>query len=217
MKFKKKTILLASLISTIFISNSFTISTLSQQTRTIVYKDNQLDEENLLNDFNSYEIIENEDNISINANKSFESNLLDDLDLVGFNNTSNIININYEINYINKEDTLFLNVTLIDEENVSIIDNIPGLPTINIKGESDIIFSIDNELIYLSSLIDEDKISNTGWFTNLIKKIVDTTVNTISYIVKKLEPIIKPAVKISSYFAIRLIGKIMLLLFGEKY
>lgn len=206
MKFKKRTLLLATLISTIFLSNNFTQSALNQEARTIIYKDNQIDENTLLSEFDNHQIEENKEGLTILADKSFNSDILDDLDLVGFNSLSSTFSVNYQLNYIEKEDTVFLNVTLNDND-LKIVDNIPGLPTINNKGESDIIFSIENELIYLSSLIDEDKISNTGWFTNLIKKFVDTTVNAISTVVKKLEPIIKPAVKISSYFAIRLIGK----------
>ena len=112
----------------------------------------------------------------------------------------------YEINYVENEDTVFLSATIIGENNIDIIDAIPGLVSINASGETDILFSVEDELIWLSDLTDSGIIENTGWFTNLIKKITNAAIKVASNIVKALEPIIRPAVKIATYFAVKLLG-----------
>ncbi len=177
-----------------------------QITRTVEY--NKIDfDENAFDDFDSHEILQKNGNISIKAEKSFDSKIFNEFDLVGFDENSDEFIVAYEINYIEKEDTVFLSATIVGDNDIDIIDTVPGLVSLNSAGEPDVVFSIENELIWLSDLTDSSIINNSGWFKNLIKKITNKVVKVASTIVKALEPIIKPAVKVITYFAVKLLGQ----------
>ena len=211
MKFKKKMIGFA-LILTIFCGiiicqNNVNSSTkLGQETRTVEYNQMEFDE-NAFNDFDNHSIVQTNDGINIEASKRFSTDIFGEIDLVGLDDTTENFVVNYEINYIEAEDTVFLSATIIGQDEIPIIDTIPGLVSINSTGESDILFSIDDELIWLSEFNDFSVIDNTGWFKNLIKKITNKVVKVSSEVVKTLEPIIRPAVNIATYFAVKLLGK----------
>lgn len=177
----------------------------AQETRTAHYEKISFDE-NAFDDFDNHEVVQNNEGINIKAEKLFSTQLLNEFDLVGLDESTDEFNVIYEINYVENEDTVFLSATITGENNIDIIDTIPGLVSINASGESDILFSVEDELIWLSDLTDSSIIENTGWFTNLIKKITNTAIKVVSNIVKVFEPIIRPAVKIATYFAVKLLG-----------
>lgn len=176
-----------------------------QETRTAHYERISFDE-NAFDDFDNHEVVQNNEGINIKAEKIFDTQLLNEFDLVGLDESTDEFSVIYEINYVENEDTVFLSATIIGENNIDIIDTIPGLVSINASGETDILFSVEDELIWLSDLTDSSIIENTGWFTNLIKKITNAAIKVASNIVKALEPIIRPAVKIATYFAVKLLG-----------
>lgn len=178
---------------------------LEQVTRTAEYSKIGFDESVFI-DFKNYEIIQNEEGIDIKAEKCFDSTLMNEIDLVGLDNSSDEFVVTYEVKYIENEDTVFLTATIIGDDNINIIDTIPGLVSINNAGQADILFSIDDELVWLSDLTNDEIIDNTGWFKNLIKKITNKSIQVASDVVRVLEPIIRPAVKIATYLAVQLIG-----------
>lgn len=178
---------------------------IAQETRTAHYEKISFDE-NAFDDFDNHEVIQNNEGINIKAEKIFDTQLLNEFHLVGLDESTDEFSVIYEINYVENEDTVFLSATIIGENNIDIIDTIPGLVSINASGETDILFSVEDELIWLSDLTDSSIIENTGWFTNLIKKITNAAIKVASNIVKALEPIIRPAVKIATYFAVKLLG-----------
>ena len=180
-------------------------SSLKQEARTVEYSKMEFGE-NVFDDFDSHDVVQNNDGINIKAEKTFDANLLEEFDLVGLDNNSNEFIVDYEINYIEKEDTVFLSATIVGDNDISIIDTIPGLVSINNAGQPGILFSVDDELIWLSDLTDSNVIDNSGWFKNLIKKVTNTAVDVASKGVKALEPIIRPAVNMSTYLAVKLLG-----------
>ena len=101
-------------------------SSLKQEARTVEYSKMEFDE-NVFDDFDSHDVVQNNDGINIKAEKTFDANLLEEFDLVGLDNNSNEFIVDYEINYIEKEDTVFLSATIVGDNDISIIDTIPGL------------------------------------------------------------------------------------------
>ena len=202
----KKILMCLFLLLTTFIGlNKSKNNNLKQAIRTIEYNKFEFDD-TIFDNFDSHEIIQNNEDITINAKKAFDSALLNEFDLVSLDDNQDKFMVTYELNYIENEDTVFLSATILGVENIPIIDTIPGLVSINSKGESDILFSNDDELFWLSELNDSSSIDNCGWFTNLVKKLTNKVVQVASNIVRMLEPIIRPAVNIATYFAIKLIG-----------
>lgn len=60
----------------------------------------------------------------------FDSSLLNEFDLVSLDENSSKFIVSYEINYIAKEETVFLSATIVGDDDISIIDTIPGLFTV---------------------------------------------------------------------------------------
>ena len=114
-------------------------NTIKQETRTVEYSKVEFDE-NVFDDFDSHEIIENADGINIKEEKSFDSKMFEEFDLVGLDETNEKFMVIYEVNYVASEDTVFLTATLNENDNIPIIDTIPGLVSMNGKGEADIFF-----------------------------------------------------------------------------
>lgn len=179
--------------------------TYAQEVRTVSYDRITLDE-NAFDEFDNHEVLQNENGINIKADKSFDMSLLEEFDLVGLDESAEQFTVSYEIDYIAEQDTVFLTATLIGADNIPIIDTVPGLVSINEKGETDILFAVEDELLWLSDLNDSSAINNTGWFSSFIKKITNTVVKTASAIIRAMESIIKPAVRLATYFAVKLLG-----------
>lgn len=62
-------------------------------------------------------------------------------------------------------------VTLFVYSNGEVSDALVGCPFTKENGEVDVVFSVDDELIYLSELQDAGEIQNCGWFSRALKKI----------------------------------------------
>lgn len=170
--------------------------------RTVEYNNNI--DESIFDDFCNHQIIEDNKDLNIIAEKRFNKSILEELDLVSLDNEE--FSVIYEINYVDEEETVFLNATLICENNIEIIDNVPGLVSLNKNGEADILFSLDYELVWLSEISDNSVVEQCGWFKKILKKFTNNSVVIGSTIVKVLEPIIRPAVSIATYTVIRLLG-----------
>lgn len=62
-------------------------------------------------------------------------------------------------------------MTLFVYSNGEVSDALVGCPFTKENGEVDVVFSVDEELIYLSELQDAGVIQNCGWFSRALKKI----------------------------------------------
>lgn len=177
-----------------------------QEIRTISYNRNSLNDENVFGEFDDHKIISDADGIRIKADKSFDADSLNELDLISLEDNFEDFRVSYEANYVKSKDTLFLSASIKDKDDTPIIDSIPGLVSFNSKGEADVLFSVNNELIWLSDFADLNDADNVCFFGDLIKNLTNALIKGASTIVKILEPIIRPAVKISHFLAVKLIG-----------
>lgn len=206
-----KKLLLAgvALVSSIAITNNVIPATLSKDdnARTVVYQDNAKFAEANFDAFDEHEIVKTQRGYDFKAKKSFNKSLLDGLDLVSVQDEKEEFDVNYEVNYLEDEDTVLLTVTLVGEDNVPVIDTLPGLITRNNAGESDVLFEIDGEIVWLSDLQESMSINETGWFKNLCKKIIDTVVTVVSAVVEVIKPIIKPVVDFCINIAYSVLGE----------
>lgn len=128
--------------------------------RTVEYNNNI--DESIFDDFCNHQIIEDNKDLNIIAEKRFNKRILEELDLVSLDNEE--FSVIYEINYVDEEDTIFLNATLICENNIEIIDKVPGLLSLNEDVYADILFSLDDELVWLSEISDNSVVEQCGWF-----------------------------------------------------
>lgn len=182
----------------------------AQVVRTVSY-DNYLSlEESALVEFDKHQINYQENNdIEIVASKTFDMELFEELDLVSLDETEETVNVQYDIVYDSSEEAVLLTVSFEDNGEV-LIETIPGLVTYNDAGESDVLFVIEDETIWLSELEDLSVIDSNGWFSKLIKKVSKVVTNVVTTVakevVKALASIIKPAIRLISTVSIQLLG-----------
>ena len=193
--------LIISILTTILLLTSFgTVdyfsnnTQLEQQTRTVVYQDKEIFDEDFLNDFDDYSILTNNEGSQLIAKKSFSKSILDEIDFVGLDENSEEFVVRYELSYIESEDTVLLTVTIEGYDEIPIIETIPGLPSLNNAGEPDVMFVVDGEYLWLSDLNESELFNEVGWFSSLVKTVSKAVTNAASAVVKAIAPILKPAV-----------------------
>lgn len=173
MKFKKVILcIFAVLLIFTFTGSSFKMSN-NQEVRNVKYDDEALDVDSLLVEFDDYDIIESDNGNSIVATKTFDASFFSNLDFVDLDNNEEEITVNYDAIYDNEESTVYLSVTIVNENGSEpIIETLPGLITFNKLGESDIMFLDGEEEIWLSDLEHSLIIDNTG-FWSFVKKVLN--------------------------------------------
>ena len=196
MKIRKIFIFIGMLLVLIF-ANVITFESnesldLQQPIRTIDYGTQNFDEDNLFVEFDNHRMIKNDDSISVIAQKKYNKEMFDELDLTGIENSSDDVVITYEINYYEGEGKVYLSVkydSFNGEEDL--IEVLPGLVTLNDEFEQDVLFVDGDEKLWLSELENFNRIDNVGFWSfvrKVIKVVVDspvirTIVNTISTVV----------------------------------
>lgn len=183
----------------------------SQVTRKVDYKSNLFDEDILKEDFDEYDL-KKEDNgdISINASKAFDISILEGIDFVDLDKTNETFTAKYIVNYDESEEEVFLTAKLIAENDIEVVDNIPGLFCNNLAGEPDVLFMVDDEQMWLSDIDSDSSIAETGWFSSLFKKI-KTSVSSYfqnlgNTIVKLIKVVLKATAKTFCNVSYQLIG-----------
>lgn len=166
----------------------------SQEVRTAVYNGKQLNEDSMYADFDSHEATATEDGFVIRAGKAFDSQEFETVNLVGLD-TSQDIEVEYEITYIESEGKIVLNFFVKAEEDFPILDSVEGLITANAAGEADILVADSDELIWLSDLTDDEIINNTGLWSAFKKWISNAFQEVKNAIVKGLRLAVYVAVK----------------------
>ena len=179
---------------------------LEQQTRTVVYQDKEIFDEDFLNDFDDYSILTNNEGSQLIAKKSFSKSILDEIDFVGLDENSEEFVVRYELSYIESEDTVLLTVTIEGYDEIPIIETIPGLPSLNNAGEPDVMFVVDGEYLWLSDLNESELFNEVGWFSSLVKTVSKAVTNAASAVVKAIAPILKPAVRLVVNIGITILG-----------
>lgn len=167
----------------------------AQQVRTVTYNGKQLDENSMFSDFDTHEATTNDDGFVIKATKTFDSREFETVDLVGLD-TSEDVEVEYEITYIESEGKMILNFYAKDEKDFPILDSIEGLITVNEAGETDVLFADSEETIWLSDITEDELINNTGWWSSFKKRISDAFQKVKNAIVKGLRLAINIAVQV---------------------
>lgn len=98
--------------------------------------------------------------------------------------------ITYEVITNFEESTMTLNVYFDNSKEV-IIENFIGIPMSNYNNEEDILFSIDDEHIFLSELNNLTEVEQCSWFGNALHKFLNGSMLALSYV--------EPAIKILVY------------------
>lgn len=183
MKFKKLYLCVTLLMIGIIISNSnhldFTSDSKSnQEVRTVSYNEKSIDEETLFDGFDDHTVDENEEGFKIEAKKKYDVSLLSDLNLVDLGINDEAITVKYNVDYVENENAIILSIT-IDNNDEIIVDQLPGLITVNEGGETDVLFVYEDDNMWLSDLIADDYISNEGLFSWL-KKVTSKVANVVS-------------------------------------
>lgn len=102
--------------------------------------------------------------------------LLDDADYL----------ITYEVIANVEESAVTLNVYF-DSTNERIIEDFTGIPMTNYNDESDVLFNVDNQHIFLSDILNLSAQEQCSWFGNILHKTLNAGMAAFTYI----EPVIK--------------------------
>jgi len=193
-------------------SNEKLVEEKKQLIRTVEYEKQIFSEEDLKEEFDFYERVEKDNgDICVQAEKEFDISLFDEINFVGLDKDFKTITAKYELEYIEEENTIFLTAILLTENNIPLVDKIPGLVSLNKAGEPDVLFVIDGEKIWLSDLISGDSIENTGWFADLFKGIANAVTRAVtsaaSTIRNVAQVVLQSIAKVMCNTAYRLIGR----------
>lgn len=178
----------------------------TQQTRTVYYTDNYELDSSFLEEFDEHSLQVKDNSLGLIAKKSFNMSILDELDLVGLDNTEDTFMVRYEINYTDEENTVLLSVIIEGIEDIPIFETIPGIITPNAANEPDVLFVIDDELLWLSDLTESGLFDENNWFSALVNTVVNAVSTAATAIVNAVASLLKPAVRIATTVAITILG-----------
>lgn len=192
--------------------NKLSVSEHAQEARTVSYTlEEAMNDDSYLEEFDTHTLDYTDSGVELSAEKKFSMEMLEGIDLVGLDENKETFTVRYDVSVIDDEEAVLLSVTIVGEDDITVIDTIPGLVTFNESGESDVLFVVDEDRVWLSDLTDGGLIDENGWFKSLIKSVcnavVTATTAVVEAVVTVLSPILKPAVKAISNLTIRLFGK----------
>lgn len=169
------TLLIAGVVSIVGISYKNTQQNLNnrQKVRTITYENNIIVQDNIFKDFDEYIVNSEGNTLEVIAKKSFDMSILEEINLVGLDETEETFTVRYDVDYIPDENTVLLSITIEGTEEIPVVEIIPGLITLNSLGEEDVMFAVEGEYLWLSDLIDDGLLNETGWFSWLKKAVSD--------------------------------------------
>lgn len=169
------TLLIAGVVSIVGISYKNTQQNLNnrQKVRTITYENNIIVQDNIFKDFDEYIVNSEGNTLEVIAKKNFDMSILEEINLVGLDETEETFTVRYDVDYIPDENTVLLSITIEGTEEIPVVEIIPGLITLNSLGEEDVMFAVEGEYLWLSDLIDDGLLNETGWFSWLKKAVSD--------------------------------------------
>lgn len=187
-------------------NNGTATETLMASERTVELNYDFLDDQSIVAEFDEFDYQTDEKGFDLVAKKTFNLSVLSEIDLVGFDETEEQFTIRYDVQYIENDDTVFLTVTIEDEDDIPVVETIPGLVTYNSIGEPDIMFVVDGEYLWLSDLSNLGQLDEVGWFSNLLKSVQKAINKIVETVVQAVATILAPAIKIVSKVAVALLG-----------
>lgn len=150
--------------------------------RNVELVENNLDENSYFEKFDSYELYFSNDKVDFTGYDAIKLSELYELDLISDETIDNKVLTKYSCSYDYENGIVSLSVSLIDGEEVSIIDTIYGVIIIDEDLNYDVIFDCDGETLLLSEMEEAGMIDNCGFWSKL-KKIWNTTAGKIGTIV----------------------------------
>ncbi|MCH3976547.1 MAG: DUF4474 domain-containing protein [Bacilli bacterium] len=200
-------VLLSLTTTSLFSAEGFKFgSEIKQETRTVYYTDSYALDSCFLEEFDEHSLEVSDDSLELIAKKSFSMSILDELDLVGLDNTEDTFIVRYEINYTDEENTVLLSVIIEGVEDIPIFETIPGVLTPNATNEPDIMFVIDGEFLWLSDLTESGLFDENNWFSALVNTVVNAVSTAATVVVNAVASLLKPAVRIATAVAITILG-----------
>lgn len=150
--------------------------------RNVELVENNLDANSYFEKFDSYELYFSNDKVDFAGYDAIKLSELYELDLISDETIDNKVLTKYSCSYDYENGIVSLSVSLIDGEEVSIIDTIYGVIIIDEDLNYDVIFDCDGETLLLSEMEEAGMIDNCGFWSKL-KKIWNTTAGKIGTIV----------------------------------
>lgn len=142
--------------------------------RDVELVENNVDYQKIISDFDDSKIIykENEKNISFVGHSIIKQSDFEDIDFVALtnNNDSNLI-VAYNFEYLENINLFILKVEIENVDGGIILDSVEGVPCLNDKGEIDIVFDVDGEIVLLNDLVNNGILQQCGWFKKALKKL----------------------------------------------
>ena len=111
-------------------------STQDSEIRTVTPTNNMLNLAACLNKFDDHNFSATDSGFEIEATKTFDTSLLESLDLAGLDMNDPPCSIKYGVTFDEDASTVFLSITIDEEDDIEIVDTVPGLVTINDGGEA---------------------------------------------------------------------------------
>lgn len=174
-----------------------------QITRKVNYDTSLILEDEYLKQFEDNNFIETDNGFEFTASKSLLIDDYEQVNLVSINNEERE-NIDYKIEYDSHDYMIYLTIKSKDE---ILVDSLAGFVTTNSLNENDIMFVCENDKIYwLSDVIKEDKINNTGffsWLKDVFSQALSTTNNKF---VSLLTTAIAVGSRLLCHVAVKIVG-----------
>ena len=174
-----------------------------QITRKVNYDTSLILEDEYLKQFEDNNFIETDNGFEFTASKSLLIDDYEQVNLVSINNEERE-NIDYKIEYDSHDYMIYLTIKSKDE---ILVDSLAGFVTTNFLNENDIMFVCENDKIYwLSDVIKEDKINNTGffsWLKDVFSQALSTTNNKF---VSLLTTAIAVGSRLLCHVAVKIVG-----------
>lgn len=163
-------------------SNNGNNSSIDTPIRNIELVENNIDENSYFEKFDSYELNFSNDKVDFIGYDTIDLSDLHEIDLISNNMLDKLVLTKYSCTYDYENGIVSLSVSMIDEEEVSIIDTIYGVIIMDEDLNYDVIFDCDGEILLLSELKENGTIDNCGFWSKL-KKVWNTTAGKIGTIV----------------------------------
>jgi hypothetical protein len=171
-----------------------------------------LDYQSGLDEFDEHDLHSDESGLQLVAKKNFNMSIFDEIDLVGLNENEETFTVRYEIDYIAADDAVLMTVIIEGNDEIPVLETIPGLVAHNAAGNLDVMFVIDDEFVWLSDMYASGLLDEVGFFSALaslvnaaINTVVNAAVAVATAVAQVIVPIVAPAV-LAGYHVICLLG-----------
>jgi hypothetical protein len=182
---KRLSILISVCMITLFAicltSNNGGNNSMDAPIRNIELVENNVDANSYFEKFDSYELNFSDDKADFIGYDVVKLSELYELDLISEETIDNEVLTKYSCTYDYENGVVSLSVSLIEGEEVSIIDTIYGVIIMDEDLNYDVIFDCDGEALLLSEMEEAGMIDNCGFWSKL-KKVWNTTAGKIGTI-----------------------------------